>query len=185
MRQAGGTRTAAGPGPAATRRGDRQAALTAIRRIAAETTQPAARAGLLPAYVEIMLAWGDVDEARGACGELERIAEAMASGVLVATAATARGSVELADGALPAALVALRHAWQSWQELEVPYEAARTRVLVGVACRELGDEEAAELELEAARGTFEQLGAAPDLARIDSLNARDGRRCPWSDGARA
>ena len=54
----------------------------------------------------------------------------------------------------------------------MPYEAARTRVLVGVACRELGDEEAAELELEAARGTFEQLGAEPDMARIDSLSAR-------------
>jgi len=57
----------------------------------------------------------------------------------------------------------------------VPHEAARTRVLVGVACRELGDEEAAELELEAARGTFEQLGAEPDMARIDSLSARATR----------
>ena len=52
-----------------------------------------------------------------------------------------------------------------------PYEAARTRALVAVACRVLAEAEAAALELEAARSVFEQLGAAPDLARIDSLAA--------------
>jgi DNA-binding CsgD family transcriptional regulator len=94
--------------------------------------------------------------------------------MLDATAASARGSVELAADAVPAALVALRRAWQAWQELDVPYEAARARVLVGLACRALGDEEAAGLELEAARSTFEELGAAPDVTRVDSLTARVG-----------
>jgi DNA-binding NarL/FixJ family response regulator len=56
-----------------------------------------------------------------------------------------------------------------WQELVAPYEAARVRVLLGLACRALGDDEAAALELEAARGVFAQLGAALDLARVDSL----------------
>ena len=56
-----------------------------------------------------------------------------------------------------------------WQELEAPYEAARTRVLVGLACRALGDHDTAALELEAARSVFAELGAAPDLARVDSL----------------
>ena len=42
---------------------------------------------------------------------------------------------------------------------------------VALACRALGDDEAAELELEAARGVFERLGAAPDVARIDALRA--------------
>jgi DNA-binding NarL/FixJ family response regulator len=42
------------------------------------------------------------------------------------------------------------------------------RVLLGVACRALGDEEAAALELDAARGVFERLGAVPDLARLES-----------------
>ena len=155
-------------------RGDDEAALSAIRRVAAETTQPSARAGLLPAYVEVMLALGDVEQARSACVELEEIAEGSASAMLDATAASARGSVELAADAVPAALVALRRAWQAWQELEVPYEAARARVLVGLACRALGDEEAAGLELEAARSTFEQLGAAPEVARVDALTTRAG-----------
>jgi DNA-binding NarL/FixJ family response regulator len=56
-----------------------------------------------------------------------------------------------------------------WQELDAPYEAARTRVLIALACRALGDEESAVLELDAARGVFADLGAKPDLARVDSL----------------
>jgi DNA-binding NarL/FixJ family response regulator len=63
----------------------------------------------------------------------------------------------------------LRHAQQIWQELEVPYEAARVRVLLGLACRALGDDDTSALELEAAREAFADLGAAPDLARVDAL----------------
>jgi DNA-binding CsgD family transcriptional regulator len=75
----------------------------------------------------------------------------------------------LTQGDARAALVALRRAWRVWQELEAPYKAARVRVLVGLACRALGDDDTADLELEAAQGVFAQLGAAPDLARVDSL----------------
>jgi len=152
--------------------GNREAAAAAIRRYAGETSEPSKRAGLLPAYVEIMLAAGDVQAARSACWELQEIAERWEGGMLEAMAAHARGTVDLAEGDAGAALVALRHAWQAWRELEAPYEAARARVLVGLACAELGDEDTAALELDAARGVFERLGAAPDLARVDSLARR-------------
>ena len=151
---------------------DGAAAVSAIRRVAAETTAPPRRAGLLPAYVEIMLATGDLEEARHGCAELEEIAAERGSAMLDATAASARGSVELAADAVPAALVALRRAWRAWQQLEAPYEAARTRVLIARACRALGDEEAAGLELEAARGAFEQLGATPAVAAVAALTSR-------------
>ena len=85
----------------------------------------------------------------------------------------ARGAVLLAEGDARAAVVALRGAWQAWRELEAPYEAARVRVLVGLACRALGDEEAAAMELDAARTVFAQLGAAPDLARVEALAHRE------------
>ena len=39
-----------------------------------------------------------------------------------------------------------------WQELGAPYECARARVLVGLACRALGDEDTAALELAARPG---------------------------------
>jgi DNA-binding CsgD family transcriptional regulator len=151
--------------------GERDAAAAAIRRVVDETREPLARAGLLPAYVEIMLAVGDVEAARGACRELEEISKRQRSEMLSALSAQARGALALAGGDARAALVSLRHAEHLWQELEAPYEAARARALVGVACRLLGDAEAAALELDAARRIFEQLGAVRELARIDSLRA--------------
>jgi DNA-binding CsgD family transcriptional regulator len=149
--------------------GNGDAAAAAIRRVVGETNEPLKRARLLPAYVEIMLAVGDLQEARSACRELEEISAVYRSGMLVAIAAHAQGAVDLTEGDARAALLALRHAWQVWQDLEVPYEVARVRMLLGLACRALGDDETAALELEAARGVFAQLGAAPDLARVDSL----------------
>ena len=148
--------------------GEGDAAAAAIRRAMSETTQRLKRAALLPAYVEIMLAIDDVEAARLACRELEEIAEGPAAEALGAMSAHAWGAVALADRDAQAALVASRRAWQAWQGLEVPYEAARARVLVGLACRALGDEDTATLELEAARAAFSELGAAPDLNRVDS-----------------
>jgi DNA-binding CsgD family transcriptional regulator len=152
--------------------GNGHAAAATIRRVVEETTEPLKRARLLPAYVEIMLAAGDLQEARSACRELEEISARYESGMLDAMAAHAEGAVELAEGDARAALLGLRHAWQVWQELEVPYEVARVRVLLGLACRALGDDDTASLELEAARSLFAQLGAAPDSARVDSLARR-------------
>ena len=64
----------------------------------AEISEPGMRAGLLPAYVEIMLAVDEQDAARAACRELESIAEGHENGALGAMAAQARGAVELARG---------------------------------------------------------------------------------------
>jgi DNA-binding CsgD family transcriptional regulator len=155
--------------------GRRDAAAAAIQRAVGEATQPLRRANLLPAYVEIMLAAGDVDEARTGCRELEEIAGHYESSMLAALVAHARGAWELAAGDARSALVSLRQAVEIWQELEAPYDAARARVLVAEACRALGDDDAAALELEAARDMFAQLGAAPDLAQLDSSSRREAR----------
>ena len=146
--------------------GDARAAGGAIHRAIAESAEPLERARLLPACAEIAVAAGDAEAARGAADELAEIAERYRSPMLSAISGQVLGAVELAEGAPSAALLPLRRALRIWQELGAPYEAARTRVLVGMACRALGDEDTAGLELEAARGAFEQLGAAPDLARI-------------------
>jgi DNA-binding NarL/FixJ family response regulator len=153
--------------------GRTDAAQAASRRVVAETTDRLGRAKLLPAQVEIMLAVGDVQSAREAAGELTEIAERYDTLALRAVADHARGVVLLTEGDARAAVVALRAAWQAWRELEAPYEAARVRVLVGLGCRALGDEEAAAMELDAARGVFAQLGAAPDFARLEALAHRE------------
>ena len=91
--------------------------------------------------------------------------------MLDAAAAEARGAVLLAEGDAQTALGPLRQALQTLQELDVPYEIARARVLVALACRALGDDDSAALELEAAREIYYGLGAVPDVATVDALAA--------------
>ena len=153
-------------------RGD--AAAAAMRRAAGEATERTARARLLPACAEVMVRLGHFDEARAAVRELEELAAAYGSEVLHAAAAHARGAVMLADGAPQAALVALRRGRELWQALDAPYETARAGVLVGLACRALGDEDTAAFELDAAAAAFRALGAAPDLAAVEALEEPAG-----------
>lgn len=155
--------------------GRSDAAAAAMRRVMCASTDPLQRTRLLPAHVEIMLVVNDSAEARSAAHELLEIAQRLESGtigVLGALAAQACGEVQLAEGEGQAALISLRRAWRVWQQIEAPYRAARVRMLLGLACRALGDKDGGALELDAARAVFERLGAAPDVARIDSLNWR-------------
>lgn len=147
------------------------AAEVSIRREVDEARDLVSRCKVLPAHVEIMLAANDVDTARGAADELDGIADEVGAPLLRAISAHARGAVLLAEGNARAALASLRHAWSTWHKLEAPYEAARTRVLIGLACRALGDEDTANMELEAARWVFDQLGAGPDRVRVEALTA--------------
>jgi DNA-binding CsgD family transcriptional regulator len=155
--------------------GRTDAACTAIRRVLSAATDRLQRAKLLPAHIEVLLASGHVQEARSACRELADLAETIDTDALRALAAHSRGAVELAEGDAGAALGSLHQAFDGWQRLEAPYEAARVRMLIGAACRSLGDEETASLEFGAARAAFLQLGAAPDLARLDGFEHREGQ----------
>jgi DNA-binding NarL/FixJ family response regulator len=65
--------------------------------------------------------------------------------------------------------VALRRSFSLWQSLDAPHDLARVRVGIARACRSLGDEETAALELAAARRVFAGLGAAPDVAAVDAI----------------
>ena len=142
-----------------------EAAAGVVRRAGAETQEPPARSRLLPAYVEIMLASGDVAAARaGAAEELGQIAELLDAPYLRAVAASAAGAVLLAEGDARSALPKLRVAGSGWRALDAPCETARVRVLIGLACRALGDPETSAM----ARG--------PHAARLSGLRGvcRDG-----------
>ncbi len=147
--------------------GNIESAAETIRRVVSESSRGLPRVAVLPAYVEIMLAAGDVDAAGGACRELEEIAAQQGSEAIDAMSWQVRGVMSLAEGDAEAALPALRRAWQAWQQLEASYDAARTRTLIGRTCRSLGDHDSAALELQAAREIFAELGAHPDLAALD------------------
>jgi DNA-binding CsgD family transcriptional regulator len=160
--------------------GRTDAAAAAMRRVVGATTDRLQRARLLPAHVEIMLAAGDIEEARSASRELEEIAAALDMEILNAVAAHATGAVRLGDGDARGALAPLRQAFAVWQQVGAPYIAARIRVLIGLACRALGDDDGAGLAFDASRSVFDGLGAKPDVARIDAL--RPGARKKGADG---
>jgi DNA-binding NarL/FixJ family response regulator len=148
------------------------------REIAAAEEDRVRRARVLAAYVEIMLAADDVDAAGAGVDELEAIAADFDSTYLEAVAAEWRGAVLLASGDPAGALERLRQAWQTWQVLHTPYETARVRLVVAHACRELGDHDTADMELDAAAQVFQQLKAVPALERVNELSRRREQATP-------
>jgi tetratricopeptide (TPR) repeat protein len=163
--------------------GKKVAAAAAVRRALSEADTWTRRASLLPAQVEIELEVGSLERARSAAGELDELARDNASEVLFAMAAQAAGTVEVAEGDAQRALLALRRTLQLWQELEAPYEAARTRVFMSAACRALGDGET---------GSSRARGGARRIRLARRPTGRRARRCAcraysrrwaWSNGA--
>jgi DNA-binding CsgD family transcriptional regulator len=150
--------------------GRRELARSSIHCTLDEGQDPAERPRLLAAAVEIELTIGDVAAAREAADELASLVEGLDAPMLAAVSAHVTGAVLLVEGAPRAALHSLRGAVAGWRELGTPYEAARARVLVGLACEQLGDTDGARLELDAARASFEELGALPELEQLRHLD---------------
>jgi class 3 adenylate cyclase len=168
FRQAHGLGVEPQPGLALLRlaNGDVESARRGLKRaLSDEARNRLSRARLLPASVEISLAAGEVDEARAASEELAEIAEDYGTTALAAHAAAAAGAVALAEKEADAALGHLRRAIRLYQEVEIPYEGARARLLTAEAYRLDGDADAADLELRAAAATFDRLGAVRDVRR--------------------
>jgi hypothetical protein len=151
--------------------GRHEQAAAGIRRVLAEVSDRMHRARLLPAAVEVLLAVGDTAGAGRAAAELCGIADEYETTALRAMAAYTTGSVLLAEGAVEKAPTPLRHALRLWREMGMPYEAARAQLLIALACRALGDVDAAAMELESARQAFVRLGANADVATVDRLVA--------------
>ena len=149
--------------------GKERAAANAIRRSLDDEVDPLTRARYLPAQAEIALAEGDVETAKVAADEVTEIAKRFDSDVLEAMALCAHGAIQLADGDARTATQTLRKALRMWRDADLPYEAARTRLVLALAMRTDDDEEGALLELEAAKSAFEKLGAVLDLRRAIEL----------------
>ena len=130
------------------------------RSLADPAVSPLGRAKLLPALVEIAIAGDAVDRAASAAQELETITQTYGSPALVASAALALGAVELARGNAEEALQRLGNARRIWTEIDMPFELARTRTLMGRAHAALGDRDGAEMEERAALAITSRIGAA-------------------------
>jgi DNA-binding CsgD family transcriptional regulator len=149
--------------------GDVEAARMAIRNVETEIRDRIARSRILPAYVEIMIASGEHEDAEAGADELSAIASELNAPFLRAVADRVMGHVLFVNAKHREALTKLRGSWSILKNFESSYEAARTRVLIGLTCRQLGDKNTAEMELEAANKVFQQLGALPDQSKVDSL----------------
>ena len=156
------------------------AAEAAIRRMLDEACGWATRTGVLPAYIELMLAVADVPAAQAGAEELASTAEVLDAPFLRALAAGARGAIRLAENDPRAALGPLRQACRIWEALGAPYELARTRGLIGRACQRLGDADSARMEFDTAEWHLRQLGAAPELSRLQAHAA--GAAAPYRHG---
>jgi ATP/maltotriose-dependent transcriptional regulator MalT len=154
-------------------RGRTAPAVSAVRRLLAEARTPVHRSRLLPAAVQVMIAAQLPDEARGYCDELSAIAAAFGNSAFQAMAAYATASVELISGHDQEALGHARESCHLWSEIGAPYEAARARVLIARALRQLGDEDSAASELGIAGRAFAELGAAPAAQEVDRLLRRE------------
>jgi len=139
------------------------------RMLAEQTWNQLSRAKLLPAQIQISIAAGDLPAASTATAELEQIAADFDSPALRAAALSCRGRLQLAEASASAACATLREALQHWQQLEVPYEVATARLLLGQAYRQCGDEERAGKSLASAATIFDRLGAALDSRQIRDL----------------
>ena len=139
------------------------AATTTLRRLYDEPDR-LDRADILAACAEVMLRVGDVDTARAAVDELA--ARAGDDPLRANRAHELRAAVTAAEGDGFAALPLLRTAWRGWQELSMPYDAARVRARIGDCLAAVGDDDSARMEYDAARLVFERLGARPDLESL-------------------
>jgi DNA-binding CsgD family transcriptional regulator/tetratricopeptide (TPR) repeat protein len=151
--------------------GQVDAAAVSIRSLLVDTRSPAARARVLAAAIEILLAARDFDTARAASEELGDIASRIGARLLQAAFAHATGALRLAQGDIAEASASLRRAWEIWRDLQMPYEEAQTCLLMAAVCEKRGDEDGRCLELQTARRLFTQLAADACLARIAAPSA--------------
>jgi len=151
--------------------GDVETAVASLGRALGETKSQLKRAAMLAAYVEVMLAAGDLPAASEAIDEMEEAVGVYRTPVLEAAVHHAKGAVLLAEGDPHPALERLRVAARVWAHLGLPYEEGRTRRVIAECCRRLGDDDASTLELGIARDIFAALGARPDVDKVDTLLA--------------
>ena len=163
--------------------GQTEVAAASMRGVLLDTRAPTARARILGAAVEILLAAGDHENARGAAAELAEIARSFGASQLSAASAHATGAVLLAEGDTESAATFLHGAWATWRELGMPYEEAQTCVLMAAVCERRADQDGRRLELDRARALLAQLTADICLAGVakDVEGATRRRAGPLSE----
>lgn len=150
--------------------GNAEAALVHLQRgveLEASAGYDPCLARLLPDAVEALVAVGRLDDALRLTLLLEAGAARHARPWCVAGAARCRGIVDAAAGDFDAALAALQRAVSAHEQLDQPFELARTLLASGRVQRRAKQRGAARHSLDRAVAIFESLGAQrwAELAR--------------------
>lgn len=124
-------------------------------------------ARLLQSAVEIALARGFMEEANRLCVQLEETAEVFATTGFRAWAGQARAALLIAQSQYAEALPVLKATAGEYRAMHARYETARTYELLSQAHRGLGQTGAAAADSAAALAIYRELGALPDIQRLD------------------
>jgi DNA-binding CsgD family transcriptional regulator len=135
----------------------------------------------LPDAIEALTALGRMDEAEPLVVALEHNGAQHDRPWMLAVAARGRGHVLAARSDLDAAERAAQEAIAHHQRLPMPFEKARTQLLLGQLQRRRRRRQAAEATLREALETFMRLGAPLWVNRVNAELARLGN--PVGDGA--
>ena len=124
--------------------------------------------------MEVSLAVGDVDAAKAAAAELEEITDRFLVGgertpLLDGALQLSLARIAIAEEDWDAAETTARGALVTWTRVGAPYEAAEVRIVLGMAYERKGDRAGARNEYEAAKATYERLGAVLDAQRTMEL----------------
>jgi DNA-binding CsgD family transcriptional regulator len=172
-------------GLAALAEGDPAAAVSELGGLhaaseAAGITEPGAThwvGDLIEALVELER----FEEAEALTAQLAERGAALERGWALAVAGRCRGLVAAAQGDLDTALAALEEAAARHEGVPVPFDRARTLLVLGVVRRRTRRRKAAREAIEQACDEFERLGATRWLERARAELSRLGGRPP-SDG---
>lgn len=132
-------------------------------------SSPLRHTELLAALTEAHLAAGDTDAAADSAAAMSDVVGGAASVYLDAEKRTTEAQVLLAHGDALAACRRAGEAVERFQGLGLPYDEARAREVRGAAAQMIDEVDTAQLDLTAARDTFQRLGTEPDQRRVAAL----------------
>lgn len=163
--------------------GNHQAVLDAVRPLlfhldSSISATEIIQSSFIPDAVEAMIGLGQFDDAEPLVDALERNGSRLDRPWMLASGARGRAMLQAARGDVADALTTAERAMDEHQRLAMPFERARTQLLVGQLQRRHRRREAGAATVREALGTFERLGAAVWADRAEAELARRvaGRR---------
>jgi len=163
--------------------GDYQAAVNALEpllpltQIFPDSTEIIS-ASFIPDAAEALIGLGRLDDAEPLVEALERNGRRLDRAWMLATGARCRAMLQAARGDLTAATATAEHAMTEHDRLPMPFERARTQLLLGQLQRRQRHRDAAATTLREALQTFEQLGTTlwADRVKAELARGMSGRR---------